>query len=203
MPIVVDAKGNISFTPDDIPAEIPEELIVPSVKPKDDSVIEGISIEPDEESQESESQESEPNQKVKVRTHILELYGDMTAEDLMMLFYNQEKPRAAEADDESLIRMQKEQFLTMEIVKTRLRVIKDEIDERETKRSRTKRNLQKLADSEFKLPTRIQKAAIEEQQNQIAKQKTQRERDIEKLMNALQIDKAEAETMYAKKKGGK
>lgn len=201
MPITVDAKGNISFTPDDIPAEIPVEELVPTIVPNP-TPIDGIEIgiEPDDSIESEESDESEVVIGTQtVRTQLLELYGGMTKEDFLMLFYNQEAPRAADANDESLARMLKEQRMIIEICRIRERVIIEEDARRETVRSRKAKDERKKLDAEYKPQTRIQKSVIEEQQNQAAKAKSQKERDIEKLALAMGIEIAEATELYEKK----
>ena len=206
MPITVDAKGNISFTPDDIPSEVPSnELLTPVVKKPEiaDAAISGFTIENVDgiESEDiQESEESAPIGTKVIRTQLLELYGGMTKEDFLMLFFNQEAPRAAEANDESLARMLKEQRMIIEICRIRERVIIEEDAKRETSRSKAARAERRKLDAEYKPQTKIQKSQIEEQQNQANKEKSQKDKSIETLMNALGIDRDEAEVIYAKKK---
>jgi len=205
MIVSTDAKGNIVFLPDDIPAEI---IPVPS---KDNSAIPNPANIPGIESAyQSEADiptapvdgtivsEPEPIRK-KIETPMLNNYGDMTKEEMFICFYNREKPRCAEADDESLMRMLKEIRLMMEILKIRERTITGEDNERETKRSRKAREERKRLDSEYKPKTNLQKSAAEELEEQQRKQVSQKEKAILTLMNVMGMSREDAVSMYEKK----
>lgn len=195
MAMIVDEKGNLSFTPDDLPAEVelPNEKLVEIPNPDN---IPGLTVENVDGIQTETIPEKEYK---KVETPMLAVYGEMTKEDFLMVFYNREAPRAADADEESLARMLKEQRMIIEICRIRERVIKDEFDVRETRKSKAERAKRKQLDLEYKPKTKLQKSAEDEIAGIAATQISERDRNIDKLMKALGCDKDEATLLYDKK----
>ena len=193
MPISVDSKGNITFLPDDIPMEvipvpekksdIPNPANIPGLELAYDSEQDILSATGEVPISTDTVPEKIMGTKT-VETPMLNNYGEMSSEELFILFYNREKPRAADATDESLARMQKEIKVMMEILKIRERAIIDEDIERETKRSRKEKEERKKLDTNYKPQNRIAKSAAELIETQQKKQLSQKERDIKILMTA-------------------
>jgi len=141
--------------------------------------------------------ESEPVYK-KIETPMLNNYGEMTKEEMFICFYNREKPRCADADDESLARMLKEIRLMGEILRIREHCILQEDNERETKRSRKQREARRLLDSEYKPKTNIQKSAESEAEVFEKKKASKRDKAIQIYMKGMGISKEKAEAIYDK-----